>query len=350
MEEGMKMTKRLKLAAIHARTAPLPEEANPYSVKYDPAAPGAYVEANTGKILELLHRAGQAGADLVCTQEDFRGEGAYLRYLDQPDLLPSLAEQTGGPVSRRIAAIAGRYGMNIAVNSYEKDGDSLYNTTHVYDRQGSVAGKYRKVHLPPSEKWQIKPGREFNVVPLDIGTAGFCTCYDIIFPEHCRLVALNGADIIVHQTMGWGVAVSGNGDELVRIRAAENSVYLVAAKNRTDDDGRSCIVDPTGAMLAKAGEEEGLVIAEIEPDYMLYQEKHFNTFYSGVGSVKIRSALERHPQLYALLSDPHPPLLKQHKEMQLSDTPEKIRDIFVKWKEDAGNKLNNRPNKLDYYW
>jgi predicted amidohydrolase len=87
--------------------------------------------------------------------------------------------------------------MHTAANYYEKDGAKVYNTTVLTGRGGEIAGKYRKIHMPAHERWLAEPGSKCPVFETDIGRLGISVCYDIVFPEHARILALNGADILL---------------------------------------------------------------------------------------------------------------------------------------------------------
>jgi predicted amidohydrolase len=343
----------IKLAAIHSCYLKLPEEANPGNEKFDTAATLKYIEGNIESNFKFLQEAGQNGADLVCTHEDFMGAGIYMMHIDRPELFASFAEEIPGPTSRKIGEIAKLYNMHIAVNYFEKHGSEIYNTSILVGRTGELIGKYRKVHLPPCEKWRLNGGKEFPVFETDIGRIGFATCYDVIFPEHCRAVALNGADIIVHQTAGWGIGSSGNGGEaLLKTRALENSVYMIVAKNAESSDcEKSCIIDNYGNILAEApGTVEKVISVEFAPDYDKDMEAYFNSLFSGINSFKARVALEREPSLYSVLTEKSPPLLGQYEGVELNSAPEKVENIFRQWKKYYEDIENNKLVKVNYHW
>jgi predicted amidohydrolase len=300
----------------------------------------------------FLHEAGENGADLVCTYEDFMGQGTCLR-MDDPQLFISQAEKVPGPSTDRIGGIAKRYGMHVAVNLYEKDGEKIYNTTVLIGRDGGIIGKYRKIHLPICEKWMVASGNDPVVFDTDIGRIGFAVCYDIVFTEHCRALALQGADMILHPTAGWGISgVSSEsiGEALLRIRAAENFVYLVAAMN-TGGQGKSCVIDNRGEIIAElAGRNEGIVIAEFTPDFDLVREDLFDTFFSGVSSIRARLAIEREPACYSILTRDIPPLLDRYKDAELNLAPEKVKEISRQWTEYVQADIEGRPVNLNYHW
>jgi predicted amidohydrolase len=319
---------------------------------YDPTAPRQLINQNIEKMFGYLHKAGRLEVDLICTHEDFTGASAFAGDLDYPEIFSSLVEEIPGPISQELGKIAKQYHMHIAANYNEKDNNKIYNTSVLIGRDGELIGKYRKVHLPPSEKWRVSSGDQFSVFMTDIGRIGFATCYDIIFPEHCRAIALNGADIIIHQTMGWGVGSTAIGEELVRTRAAENSVYMVVAKNiQSGDNGMSCIIDNYGNIIAEgSGTCESIVSADVAPDFDMVQCDHYNALFSGVSSIKARQVLEREPSLYSVLSQQTPPMLDRYQGVGLHTSPEQVSAIYRSWKQYEKDSAQDQPVKIKYHW
>lgn len=345
------MKEKVKLSLVYSNHPVLPDEANPRCEKFDPAGPGKFIEGNLDRMLRFMEEAGRQGVDLVCTHEDFKGGGHYLTYLDDPQIFKSTAEEIPGPTSRKMGEIARKYGMYVVPNYYEKDGDKIYNTSVLIGRDGEIVGKYRKVHLPGMEKWGCEGGKELPVFDTDIGRIGFAICYDIMFPEHCRSVALLGADIIIHQTVGWGLDRYETGEALIRVRSAENAAYIVAAKDiRTIKGCMSCITNNYGDLIAKeSGTEEKIVSAEFIPDYNKLSN-HFEGFFAGVSSIRARLALEREPSVYSVITAQSPSLLDRYEGIELQDSPEQIKEVYRKWKEYEDDIKNNRPVKIKYTW
>lgn len=341
------MKSLIKLAAIHSDYVRFPEEANPNSIKFDSGAPLKFIGSNIEKTLAFLHEAGRQKVDLVCTHEDFPGSCMYVRDLYRHEMFTSLAEEIPGPTSQRLGQIARQYGMYIAANYYEKDGNNIYNTSFLLDRNGDLTGKYRKVHPADGERWRVIGGREYPVFETDIGKIGFAICYDLIFPEHCRSLTMNGADIIIHQTQGWGIgAFTETGEAMIRTRAAENSVYMIVAKNiQPGDGGKSFVIDNYGKILAEApGSDEKVISAEFIPDFNLDDEYNFDNFFAGVTSTKARQILAREPQCYSAITNVNPPLLERYKGIKLDASYEKANEILKKWDE------TDSTERSKYHW
>ena len=267
----------------------------------------AQIRANLDLNYGMVEQAGAAGADLLITNECFAYVGQGLGVDDQA-LFAELVAETEAVIDRDMRAYAARYGMMIAANECATHEGKIYNTTTLYDRDGGVIGRFRKVHLPIGERFKVSAGTEFPVFETDLGRIGFAICYDIVFPEHCRILGLNGADIIVHQTQGWGGGGSGGsrdtGEAVLRTRAAENSVYLFVAKNIQGEGGMSCVIDNCGSVIAsQPGTDDALLLAEFEPDYERKDLYYHNNYFSGVGNDRTRLLLEREPALYGRLTE-----------------------------------------------
>ncbi|MDW7657374.1 MAG: carbon-nitrogen hydrolase family protein [Bacillota bacterium] len=349
------MGEKIKLASIHAQEPDLPAGANPEESIYDLDLLRCHKQSCIDKMCSLLNEAGCQGADLVCTHECFEGSGIGAIDYEKPDLYALLTETIPGPISERLSAISRKHAMNIVANYHEREGRSVYNTSVLLDRKGNISGKYRKIHLPAREKWSVTAGREFTVLQSDVGQIGFAICYDMCFTEHCRAMALNGANIIIHQTMGWGFTSNRMGEALLRTRAADNCVYLIVAKNIQDinaDYGKSCVIDNNGEILAEAGgKEEKIVMAEFVPDFDRIDKDGYNTLFSGMENTRLRNLLEREPQLYQILANPNPPVMKQYAGLELDTaTAEGIARIYAKWRQYEADIAAGKPVERHFHW
>ncbi|MBU6145857.1 MAG: carbon-nitrogen family hydrolase [Paenibacillaceae bacterium] len=148
-------------------------------------------------------------------------------------------------------------------------GEKWENTMIVYDRDGSVIDAYAKVHLfrLMQEHEVFVPGDRLVVAPIAGHLAGLCVCYDIRFPEHMRALAQMGARTLFVVAQ-WPRARRAHWDVLVRARAIENQVYVVAC-NAVDAHeegmgGHSCIVSPWGDVLAQAGDHEQVLVYDLD--------------------------------------------------------------------------------------
>jgi predicted amidohydrolase len=338
----------IKVASIHSNDERLPDIENPNGSDSSLIDPWEFVNGNVEKIITFLHEAGRNNADLACTHESITGSGLFTGDLDHPGIFKSLVEEIPGPTSKKLGEVAKQYGMYIAANYYEKFDDKIYNTSVLIDRNGEITGKYRKVHLADGERWYATPGDEIPVFETDIGRIGFAICYDVIFPELSRIAAVKGADIIIHQTQGWGAgrrAGRAVGEGFMMTRAAENSVYWIVSKNiQPGDGGKSCIIDNYGIILAESADDnECVVFAEFKPNYDMFDKYDFDNFYAGVSSVRARQLLARRPSAYSELTNGNPTVLDRFNGMEFQ-TPEKVKEKIMWLREiDSGEKAK-------YHW
>src|SRR5262249_42778909 len=163
----------------------------------------------------------------------------------------------------RVGKAAAKYRMYLVVcsDAVESDG-RVYNTSFLLGRDGKEIGRYHKVNLPLAEQSHARGNRFPVFATPDLGTVGMLICYDMVFPEAARCLALEGAGVVFHPTLG-GAAIGEDDISLCafRTRAAENIVYLVVAMR----GGGSMIISPKGKVIATADGRDGLAIAEIDP-------------------------------------------------------------------------------------
>jgi predicted amidohydrolase len=214
-------------------------------------------QKNLELFCEQIDRAGKLGLDIVCL-------GEAITLVGTGRSVAECAEPIPGPATKKLGEAARRNKIWVVVGLTELDGDDVYNTAVLLDRQGRVSGKYRKVHLP-REEWKngIRPGDSYPVFKTDFGMIAIQICYDWFFPEPEAIVALRGAEIIFAPT--WGNTLPDedgcvNGETVFRVRARDNGVYMVPSVY----DGNSMVVDPMGRILASSNGEEGVVWAKVD--------------------------------------------------------------------------------------
>lgn len=168
---------------------------------------GADIDANLQKTLEGIRATASQGANLVVLQELHRS--LYFCQQENPDLF-DLAETIPGPSTDTLGALAKELGVVIVSSLFERRAAGLYhNTAVVLDSDGSIAGKYRKMHIPDDpgyyEKFYFTPGDlGFTPIQTSLGKLGVLVCWDQWFPEAARLMAMAGADMLIYPTaIGW---------------------------------------------------------------------------------------------------------------------------------------------------
>ena len=214
-------------------------------------------EKNLAFYAAKVDQAGRAGADIVCL-------GETINYVSTGRKADEVAEPIPGPSTKTLGEAARRHHLWIVTSLYEREGKCVYNTAVLIDRQGKVAGRYRKTHLPETEMLAgVTPGTEYPVFQTDFGTIGIQICYDNFFPEVARSLALQGAEILFTPIWGDAREEGYDWDIVARSRAIDNAVHFVASAYTHK---RSLIIDPGGRILADTKGQEELVTADLELD------------------------------------------------------------------------------------
>lgn len=241
--------------------------------------------ANLEKTIAQIRTAVAAGAQLLVLQELHRG-----LYFCQQEMVQQfdLAEPIPGPSSERLGALAKELDVVIVASLFEKRAPGLYhNTAVVLERDGTIAGKYRKMHIPDDpgyyEKFYFTPGDlGFQPISTSVGKLGILVCWDQWFPEAARLMAMAGAELLIYPTaIGWHpeddqAEKNRQRDAWVTIQRAHaiaNGIPVVSV-NRVGHEadphggagmdfwGTSFVVGPQGEFLytASVDQEEARVI------------------------------------------------------------------------------------------
>ena len=165
------------------------------------------IERNIEKLSQNIRRCADQGAQLVVLQE--LHNSLYFCQTEDTDRF-DLAEPIPGPSTKHFGALAKELGIVIVTSLFEKRAPGIYhNTAVVMERDGTIAGKYRKMHIPDDpayyEKFYFTPG-DLGFQPIDtsVGRLGVLVCWDQWYPEAARLMALAGADLLIYPTaIGW---------------------------------------------------------------------------------------------------------------------------------------------------
>jgi N-carbamoylputrescine amidase len=245
-------------------------------------------DVNLAKSIESIRKASAMGAQLVVLQE--LHAGLYFCQCEDPAYFDQ-AEAIPGPTTDIFSDVAKEFGVVLVTSLFERRAAGLYhNTAVVFDRDGSIAGKYRKMHIPDDpafyEKFYFTPGDPgFSPIDTSIGRLGVLVCWDQWYPEAARLMALAGAELLIYPTaIGW----EPNDDDEEKIRqkdawtiiqrshAVANGIPVLSV-NRAgfepdpaglgggiDFWGGSFVAGPQGELLAQAGGSEEVLIVEID--------------------------------------------------------------------------------------
>jgi N-carbamoylputrescine amidase len=225
--------------------------------------------------------AGQ-GAQLVCLQELFRTR--YFPQIEDASLF-DLAETVPGPTTERMSKLAADTGTVLVVPLFEKRAAGLYhNSAVVFERDGTQLAHYRKMHIPDDpmfyEKFYFAPGDTgFHAIDTSAGRIGVLICWDQWFPEAARLLALDGAELLLYPTaIGYldgeteaeNQAMRESWHTVQRGHAIANGTFVCAA-NRVGREGgvrfwgSSFVADPQGRVLAQASDsDEAVLVVECD--------------------------------------------------------------------------------------
>ena len=271
----------------------------------DPAEVLRRVDQSIDELKQLIDKAGDAKCDAIAFPEDTLGllnwEAAH------PDRLAEVLPEAVSRMTSRLGAVAAKHRLYLVAcsDAQEPDGKTR-NTSFLLGRDGREIGRYHKVNLPLPEQARTR-GEEFPVFATeDLGQVGMLICYDMVFPESTRCLALAGADVIFVPTLGG--AAFGEGDisrAAFRTRAADNFVWLVVAMRGQG----SMIISPQGKVVAEAKEADSLAIADIEP----LGDREGGDAFNRQRDLRGRLFRERVPEAYRILVDPDPPVLQKVK-------------------------------------
>lgn len=244
---------------------------------------------NMAKSIAAIRDAASQGAQLVVLQELHRS--LYFCQTEDVDVF-DLAETIPGPSSDTLGQLAKELSIVIVASLFEKRATGLYhNTAVVLEKDGTIAGKYRKMHIPDDpgfyEKFYFTPGDlGFAPIQTSVGKLGVLVCWDQWFPEAARLMAMAGAELLIYPTaIGWDPR-DDEGEQTrqkdawvisQRAHAVANGVPVISC-NRVGHEsdpsgqsegiqfwGNSFIAGPQGELLAEANNtDEQLLIVELD--------------------------------------------------------------------------------------
>jgi predicted amidohydrolase len=223
------------------------------------------VSENFGVVAEALAEFADRGIRLALLPEMWAGGFDYDRLADHARETPRVLERVGELAIRHRMVIGGSYP--------EADpAGRIFNTFYLLDADGRIAGRYRKVHLfsMTGEDRFFHAGNRPVVCDTALGRIGLMVCYDLRFPELCRILALMGAELVLVPAQ-WPDVRIDRWDMLCQVRAMENQLYLLGVNRcgvdgRTTFGGRSALVDPTGALLDRAEAGPKVISGTVDPE------------------------------------------------------------------------------------
>lgn len=241
-------------------------------------------EKNIRQLEEILDCGKTEGADLVTLPEMFACPYETGNF-------PLYAEPEGGPSWQALSALAKKHHIYLSAGSMPEFGAAaegqtgcrVYNTAYVFDRGGRQIGKHRKAHLFDinvtggqcfRESDTLSPGNQITCFDTEFGKVGLCVCYDFRFPETARLMAQDGAKLILVPAAFNMTTGPAHWELMFRQRAVESQCYVIGTAPARDVEssyiswGHSIAVDPWGTVLAQMDEKEGIRLVELDFDYL----------------------------------------------------------------------------------
>lgn len=249
----------------------------------------ADIPANIQKLQDNIRKAAAMGAELVVLQE--LHNGLYFCQTENTELF-NQAEPIPGPSTETFGKLAKELGIVLVLSLFERRAPGLYhNTAVVLEKDGSIAGKYRKMHIPDDpayyEKFYFTPG-DLGFEPIDtsVGRLGVLVCWDQWYPEAARLMAMRGAEMLIYPTaIGWestdtdeekkrqlnawitvqrGHAVA-NGLPVITVNRTGHEVDPSGQTNGIQFWGNSFVAGPQGELLAEfTNEQEEVRVVEVD--------------------------------------------------------------------------------------
>ena len=223
--------------------------------------------ASVDRFLETIEKSVPEKTDVILLPEGITIIGTGRKYFDVSEPIP-------GPTTATLGEVAKKRRTYIVAGIYEREGHVAYNTSVLIDRDGHVAGKYRKVYLPSGEvEGGLTPGNSYPVFQTDFGTLGMMICYDVFFPDPARALANQGAEVIF-------MPIWGGDQNLAKARAIDNRVFLATSGY----DYPTQVMDPNGEVLSRAAKDGTVAVTTIDLSKRLWQ--------ANLGDMKARRAKE----------------------------------------------------------
>ncbi len=242
---------------------------------------------NKSRLKVAIRKAAEQGAELIVLQE--LHNGLYFCQTEDVQIFDQ-AESIPGPSTEEFGALAKELGIVLVLSLFERRAAGLYhNTSVVLEKDGTIAGKYRKMHIPDDpayyEKFYFTPGDlGFEPIETSVGTLGVLVCWDQWYPEAARMMALAGAEVLIYPTAigfessddpseqqrqsdAWQLVQRGhavaNGLPVVTVNRVGYEEDPSGQTNGIRFWGRSFVAGPQGELLTEFGQEEEVRVIEV---------------------------------------------------------------------------------------
>ena len=238
-------------------------------------------EENIEKAIQMIKESTRQGADLAVLPEMFNcpyENEKFIEYAEELDDSKTLNEISKIAKEENIHVLAGSV-PELEMNG--EDAQSIYNTAVFFDNNGKMLGKHRKMHLFDidvkgkiyfKESDTLSAGNDFTIIKTNLAIIGIGICYDIRFVELSRIMALNGAELLIFPGAFNLTTGPAHWELLFRSRALDNQVYAIGVAPALDKDanynsyGHSIAVNPWGEVIEELDYDEDLKVVEIDLD------------------------------------------------------------------------------------
>jgi omega-amidase len=231
-------------------------------------------DSNIKKALDMIKTSAGNESDLIILPEMFNcpyDNSKFKEYAEEKNISKTL---------KAISNAAKELNQYIIAGSIpELDSNKLYNSSFVFNGNGEIIGSHRKIHLFDidiagkitfKESETLSAGNQITVIDTEFCKIGIAICYDMRFPELLRLMTIKGAELIVIPGAFNTTTGPAHWKTLIRARAIDNQIYMAAASPALNEElsyvayGNSMVADPWGEILARAGQEEEIIYADID--------------------------------------------------------------------------------------
>ena len=237
-------------------------------------------DENINKAIQMIKESKKQGADLAVLPEMFNcpyENEKFIEYAEEMEESITLKEISKIAKEENIHVLAG----SIPELENDDDSQSIYYTAVLFDNSGNILGKHRKMHLfdidvkgkiCSKESDTLSAGNEITVIETELAKIGIGICYDIRFVELSRIMALNGAEILIFPGAFNLTTGPAHWEILFRSRALDNQTFTIGVAPALDRDanynsyGHSIAVSPWGELIEELGFDEELKIVEIDLD------------------------------------------------------------------------------------
>ena len=233
-------------------------------------------KANLNKADLMIAQSADKNADFIVLPEMFNCPYSNDKFIEYAE------EENTSRTLKRISKLAEKHNVYILAGSIpEKESDKIYNTSYLFDKNGKIIAKHRKMHLFDidvkgkiafKESDILTAGDEFSLADTEYGKIGIGICYDVRFVELARVMTERGASVLIYPGAFNMTTGPAHWELLFRSRALDNQVFCIGVAPALNEEssyhsyGHSIVTNPWGEVVTQADEKENLIICEIDLD------------------------------------------------------------------------------------